>query len=67
VAPSKRWSAGYYDVNGRRHRKTFAIRADAELWEAEGKAKAAAEKAKKADKNLNRVVVAIQAAAAGDE
>jgi hypothetical protein len=67
VPPSKRWSAGYYDANGKRHRKTFALKVDAELWEAEGKAKAAAEKATKANKNLNRVVVAIQAAATEDE
>lgn len=66
MPPSKRWSAGYYDANGKRHRKTFALKADAELWEAEGKAKAAEEKATKANKNLNRVVVAIQAASEND-
>lgn len=60
--PSKRWSAGYYDAKGKRHRKMFATKIAAEHWQAVGKAEAAAEKAKHANKALSRVV-AIQAAA----
>ena len=63
--PSKRWSAGYYDAKGKRHRKTFATKLEAEHWQAEGKAEAAAEKAKHAKKHLSRVV-AIQAAATNE-
>lgn len=56
MAASKKWSAGYYDEKGKRHRKNFDTKADAELWEAEGRAKAAAARAMKAEKVLSRVV-----------
>lgn len=65
MPPSKRWSASYYDAKGKRHRKSFATKMDAELWEAEGKAEAAATKATQAKKILSRVVE-IQAAAGNE-
>jgi len=65
VPPQKKWSASFNDENGKRHRKHFNTRAEAELWEAEGRAAAATAKATKAKKALSRVVE-IQAAAGND-
>jgi hypothetical protein len=62
VPPQKKWSASFNDEKGKRHRRNFNSKAEAELWEAEGRAAAAAAKATKANKALSRVV-AIQAAA----
>jgi hypothetical protein len=56
MAATKRWGASYYDAAGKRHRKTFATKTEAELWEAKGKAEAAEIKATKANKTLSRVV-----------
>ena len=62
---SKKWSAGYYDEKGKRHRKNFNSKAEADLWEAEGRATAAAAKAAKANKVLSRVVEIKAAAESG--
>jgi hypothetical protein len=59
MPPTKRWTASYTDAKGKRHRRSFESKGHAELWEAEGRAHAAAEKAKKAASR----VVAIQAGA----
>lgn len=61
--PQKKWSASYYDAKGKRHRKSFNTKLEAEHWEADGKAEAAAERAKTAKRRVQRAVVAIQAAA----
>lgn len=61
----KKWSASFNDEKGKRHRKNFNTKAEAELWEAEGRANAAAAKATQAKKALSRVVE-IQAAAGSE-
>jgi hypothetical protein len=65
VPPQKKWSASFNDEKGKRHRKNFNSKAEAELWEAEGRAAAAKAKAEKANKALSRVV-AIQASAGNE-
>lgn len=58
------WQASYYDTTGKRHRKTFATKAEAQKWESQGKAKAAETKIARLKKDVQRAVIAIQASSA---
>lgn len=55
MAAKRKWSAGYTDAKGKRHRKQFNSKIEAEVWEAEGRAEAAKQKAAKAEGVLSRV------------
>jgi len=54
----KQWVGDYYDAKGRRIRRAFATKMEADQWEAEGRAKAAADRAAAASKMLRRVTKA---------
>lgn len=50
----KLWCGDYYDAKGRRKRKHFATKQEAQQWEAQGRADAATARALAASKMLQR-------------
>jgi hypothetical protein len=61
---TRTWLASFYDASGKRHRKTFATKDEAQKWESDGKAAAAQAKAARFKKAAQKAVINIEASAA---